>query len=81
MAENSKILLVFMLQSYIITPKTIRLNATYYFIMKIPNKTELQYFAANHSSESDFKVFHLIVILKTSSSFTKIILNSHFHFQ
>ena len=36
------ILLVFISQSYFKVPKTIRLNATYYFIMKIPNKRELQ---------------------------------------
>ena len=30
--------LVFVSQSYFKKPKTIRLNATHYFIMKIPNK-------------------------------------------
>ena len=34
--------LVFISQSYFKLPKTIRLNATHYFIMKIPNKKELQ---------------------------------------
>ena len=34
--------LVFILQSYFKVPKTIRLNATHYFIMKIANKRELQ---------------------------------------
>ena len=33
---------VFISQSYFKLPKTIRLNATHYFIMKIPNKKELQ---------------------------------------
>ena len=32
------ILLVFVSQSYFKVPKTIRLNATHYFITKIPNK-------------------------------------------
>ena len=36
-------------------PETIRLNATHYFIMKIPNKRELQQIAPNHSSDIDFK--------------------------
>ena len=36
-------------------PKTIRLNATHSFIMKIPNKKELQQIASNHLSETDFK--------------------------
>ena len=38
-------------------PKTIRLNATHYFIMKIPNKREFQQIASNHLSDIDFKDF------------------------
>ena len=38
-------------------PKTIRLNATHYFIMKIPIKRELQQIASNHSFDIDFKDF------------------------
>ena len=34
--------LVFISQPYFKVPKTIRLNATHYFIIKIPNKRELQ---------------------------------------
>ena len=33
---------VFISQSYFKVPNTIRLNAAHYFIMKIPNKKELQ---------------------------------------
>ena len=35
--------------------KTTRLNATYYFISKIPNKREIQQIASNHFSDIDFK--------------------------
>ena len=49
--------LVFIWQSYFKVPKTIRLNATHYFIMKIPNKRELQQIASNHSPDIDFKYF------------------------
>ena len=35
--------------------KTIRLNATHYFIMKTPNKRELQEIASNHLSDFHFK--------------------------
>ena len=35
-------------QSYFVVPKSIRLNSTYYFVMKIPNKRELQQIAFNH---------------------------------
>ena len=37
--------LVFISQSYFKVPKIIRLNATHYFIMRIPNKKELQQIA------------------------------------
>ena len=33
--------LVFITQSYLAIPKDVRLNSTYYFIMKISNKEEL----------------------------------------
>ena len=35
----------------------VRLNNTHFFIMKIPNKRELQQIAINHSSVIDFKDF------------------------
>ena len=34
--------LVFITQSHFAQPKNIRINSTHYFIMKIPNKRELQ---------------------------------------
>ena len=37
--------LVFITQSYFAAPKNIKLNSTRYFIMKIPNKQELQQIA------------------------------------
>ena len=45
--------LVFITQSYFAVPKNI--NSTHYFIMKIPNKGELEQTAFNHSSDIDFK--------------------------
>ena len=35
--------LVFISRYYFRVPKTIRLNTTHYFIMKIPNKSELKH--------------------------------------
>ena len=49
--------LVFISQSYFKVPKTRRLNATNCFIMKIPNKRELQKIASSHSSDINFKDF------------------------
>ena len=49
--------IVFITQSYFKVPKDVRLNSTHFFIMKIPNKRELQQIVLNHSSEIDFKDF------------------------
>ena len=48
---------VFLTESYFKVPKDVRLNSTHFFIMKIPNKRELQQIALNHSSDIDFKDF------------------------
>ena len=49
--------LVFISYSYFKVAKTIRLNATYYFLMNLPNKRELQQIASNHSSDIEVKEF------------------------
>ena len=49
--------IIFITQSYFKVPKDIRLNSAHFFIMKIPNKRELQQIALNHSSDIDFKDF------------------------
>ena len=49
--------LVFITQSYFVVPKNIRLNSMHCFIMKIPNKPELQQTAINHSTDIDFREF------------------------
>ena len=51
------IFIVFITQSYFKVPKVARRNSTHFFIMKIPNKRELQQIATNHSSDIDFKDF------------------------
>ena len=52
--------IVFITQSYFKVAKDVRLNSTHFFIMKIPNKGELQQIALNHSSDIDFKDFRKI---------------------
>ena len=59
-------MLVFISQSYFKVPKTIRLNATRYFIRKIPNKRELQQIVWSHSSDIKFKDF-----IKLYNDYTK----------
>ena len=49
--------IVFITQSYFKVPKDVRRNSTHFFIMKIPNRRELQQIAVNHSSDIVFKDF------------------------
>ena len=48
---------VFITQPYFAVPKNIRLNSAHYFVMKIPNKREIQQIVSNHSSDIDFQEF------------------------
>ena len=49
--------LVFITQSYFADSKNIRLNSTYYFVIKIPNKREHKQTVFNRSLDIDFKDF------------------------
>ena len=49
--------LVFITQSYFKVPKDVRVDTTHFFILKIPNKRELQQIPISHSSDIDFKDF------------------------
>ena len=49
--------LAFITQSYFKVAKDLRLNSTHFFIMKFPNKRELQQIVLNHSSDIGFKDF------------------------
>ena len=71
--------LVFISQSYFKVPKTIRLNATHYFIMKIPNKRELQQIASNHSSDIDFKDFTKLYKDYTKEPYSFLVNDNHIH--
>ena len=49
------IYIVCITQSYFKVPKYVRLSSTHFFIMKTPDKRELQQIALNHSSDIDSK--------------------------
>ena len=51
------IYIVFITQSYFKVAKEVRRNTTHFFIMKIPNKRELQQIALNHTSDVDINDF------------------------
>ena len=55
--RKPNISIVFITQSYSKVPKDLRLNSAHFFIVKIPNKRELQQIALNHSFDIDFKDF------------------------
>ena len=48
---------VFITQSYFAAPQNNSLSSTHYFIMKIPNKQELQQIAFNYSSDIEIPDF------------------------
>ena len=61
--------LSFVTQSYFDVLKHIKLNSTHCFVMKIPNKQELQQIAFNHSTDIDFQVFMDLYKKSTSEPF------------
>ena len=67
------IYIVFITQSYFKVPKDVRLNSTHFFIMKIPNKRELQQIALNHSSDIDFKDFMNIYKKSTKEPYSFLV--------
>ena len=71
--KKLNISIVFITQSYFKVPKDIRLNSTHFFIMKIPNKRELQQIALNHSSDIDFKDFMKIYKKCTKEPFSFLV--------
>ena len=64
---------VFITQSYFKVPKYVRLNSTHLFIMKIPNKKELQQNALNHSSDINSKDFIEIYKKHTAEPYSFLI--------
>ena len=49
--------LAFITQSYFKVPKDVRLSTSHFFIMRIPNKIELQQIAISHSSDINTEDF------------------------
>ena len=68
--------IVFIMQSYFKVPKDVRLNSTHFFIMKIPNKKELQQIALNHSSDIDFKDFMNIYKKCTTEPYSFLVIDT-----
>ena len=68
-----KISLALVTQSYFVVAKNIRPNSTHYFIMKIPNKQELQQIVFSHSPdiESSQQMYcSILLFLVTDAALT-----------
>ena len=68
--------LVFMTQSYFKVPKDVRLNTSHVFIVKIPNKRELQQIAINHLSDINTKDFANIYRKCTDEPYSFLVNNA-----
>ena len=65
--------LVFITQSYFKVPKDVTLNSTHFFIIKIPNKRELQQIALIHSSDINSKDFIKIYKIYTTEPYSFLV--------
>ena len=68
--------LIFITQSYFKVPKDVRLNTSHFFIMKIPNKRELQQIAINHSSDINTKDFIEIYRKYTDKPYSFLVIDT-----
>ena len=64
---------VFITQSYFKVPEDARLNFIHFFIMKIPNKTELQQIVLNQSSDTNSKDFIKIYKKYTAEPYSSLV--------
>ena len=70
------IFLVFITQSYFAAQKNIRLNSKHFFIMKIPNKQELQQIAFNHSLDIDVNYFVSLYTKWTTKPYSFLVIDA-----
>ena len=66
-------------QWYFKVTKDVRLTSTHFFIMKIPNKRELQQIALNHSSDINSEDFIKIYIKCTTEPYFCWLMMQHLH--
>ena len=75
-ARKLNISLDFITKTYFAVPKSIRLNSIHYFVMKIPNKKELQQTASNHLSDIDFQDFLNLYKKCTAKPYPFLVINT-----
>ena len=57
-------------------PKNIRVNSAHSFIMKIPNKQQLQQIGFNHSSDTEFREFMNLYKKYTAKPYSFLIIDA-----
>ena len=57
-------------------PKKIRLTSTHYFIIKLPDKKELQRIAFDYSSDTDFQDFMNLCKIYTAKPYSVLVTNA-----
>ena len=65
--------IVFITESYFKMPKDVTQNSTHIFILKIPDKRELQQIALNHASDIDLKYSITIYKKCTAESYSFLV--------
>ena len=74
--RKPNISIVFITQYYFAVPRNIILNSTHYFIMKIPNKKELQQISFNHSSDIAFQEFMNLYKKSTEKPYSFLVIDT-----
>ena len=75
--KQLKFCLVFILQSYFAVPKKVRLSTSRrFFIMKIPNKRELQQTGISYLSDIDLKDFMKLCKICTAKPYLFLVINT-----
>ena len=74
--RNLNFPIAFITQLLFKVPKEVRLNSTHFFIMKVPNKKELQKIPLNHSSDINFKDFMKIYKKCTTEPYSFLVNNT-----
>ena len=74
--KNLNISPVFIAQSYFVVLKNIKLNSTYYSIIKVSVKQELQKIASNNSSGIDFKDFKNLYKKCTAKPYSLLVIDA-----
>ena len=72
-SRKLKIFLVFIIESYYVVPKNIKLNSKHYSIIKITNKWEFKQIEFNLSSDIDFKDFMNLYKICTAKSYSFLV--------